>query len=362
MSPQQCMPYNRALLPSLIAKDIKESAVYVANDKFFKDNQVNFIHQEAITRLSTKRHQISTESKTHVLYDQLLLTDVSTVRLPAIKGHHRKGVFDVLRLPSVKEIIKFIPFMDTAVIPVTSFIGFNTACALSRLGKEVIILTPPEGVLAEMFDDDTAALLKQIVESKNIRVISDTLEEILGDEEVKAVKLKSGKVIAAEMVLFDEASPDVRPLAETEIVEDNQVAVGEFFNTAVPDVFACDAALGAFDLLAEESRQQGVAAAANLLNVGSFNYQAPVLLRDFGVKVCDGFCGGHVRLLEGGREKMRFDGPSNIYKKVFLLNDALVGAVWFNATSDRSKVLDALIEKKVLAGMEEQFLQSDNPS
>ena len=117
MSPQQCMPYNRALLPSLIAKDIKESAVYVANDKFFKDNQVNFIHQEAITRLSTKRHQISTESKTHVLYDQLLLTDVSTVRLPAIKGHHRKGVFDVLRLPSVKEIIKFIPFMDTAVIP-----------------------------------------------------------------------------------------------------------------------------------------------------------------------------------------------------------------------------------------------------
>ena len=63
---------------------------------------------------------------------------------------------------------------------------------------------------------------------------------------------------------------------------------------------------------------------------------------------------------EGGREVMRFDGPSNVYKKIYLLNDRLEGAVWLNAMNEQEKVKQALIEKIVLTSSEDQFLQSTN--
>ncbi len=346
--PEGVLPYNRALLPAILAKDAKESHAHVVHEKFFKEHNVKLVHNEVLTRISIKRNQVTTESKAHFSFDKLLMTDLPGVRLPSVKGHQKTGVFDVFRLTSLKEIIKEVPYVESIVVPVTNFAGFEFACALSRLGKSVILLCPPQGILAEIFDDDTAALLKQIVEAKNIRVIGDSIEEILGDAEVKAVKLKSGKVIAAEMVLFDQIQPDVRVLSESGLLEEDQIVVGEFFNTLAENIFACDCALGAYDLLHQESIAQGTCAAANMMTLGSKVFEPPVLLRDFGTKVVDGFCGGFVRLLEGGREKMQFDGPSNIYKKVYLLNDALVGAVWFNALADKPAVLKALLEKSLL--------------
>ncbi|MBI4308776.1 MAG: FAD-dependent oxidoreductase [Candidatus Omnitrophica bacterium] len=342
--PEQVLPYDRCFLPSLVAKNIKESQVYVGHEKFFQEHKVNVMLNESLTRISAKRKQITTANKTHVPFDKLLLTDLPAVQLPAVKGHHKKGIFNACRLSEVKDLVKQLPFIDNIIVPVANFAGFDMACALSRMGKEVAVAAPA-GVLGGIFDDDTSALLKQMVEARGVRVFIDSVEELLGDAAVKAARLKSGKVIAAQAIVFDDVRPDVRLLEDSGLTDNGRIAVGEFFNTAAPDVFACDAALGAFDLLPQESARQGICAAANMLELGSMVYEPPTLLREFGAKICDGFCGGSVRLQEGGREHMKFDGPRNIYKKIFVLNDGLVGAVWLNALEDKDKVQQALAQK-----------------
>jgi len=128
--------------------------------------------------------------------------------------------------------------------------------------------------------------------------------------------------------------PDLRILNESELKDE-------------PDVYACAAALGQYDLSAEEAAQQGRCTAANLIHTGSVANQIPLALRGFGNKVCDGFTGGNVRLVDGGRERMQFDGPKNIYKKIFLFNDQLVGAVWLNALEEK-KECGRLWNKKFL--------------
>ena len=78
--------------------------------------------------------------------------------------------------------------------------------------------------MPDIFDEETGLLLKQILEGKGIRVFSENaIEEILGDVEVKAVKLKSGKVLASDAVIFDEAKADMRMLSEPTLTDQDQI-------------------------------------------------------------------------------------------------------------------------------------------
>jgi nitrite reductase (NADH) large subunit len=356
--PEGVLPYDRCLLPSFAARDIKESNLLAKPAKFFEERQVQVVLNEPLTRISTKRKQITTGSKAHISFDKLLLTDLAAVKLPSIKGHHKQGVFDIARLTAVKELVKYLPYADNIIVEVNTFAGFDMACALKRLGKEVIMVSATEGLLGDVLDDESSVLLKQIIEAQGIRVVVKTvIEEILGDAEVKAIRLKSGKVMAGEAVIFDNVTADLKILADTGLLEEDQFNVGEFFNTVLPEVFACDGALGSYDLSSQESMEQGRAAAANLLNVGSVTYEPSLVMRTFGSKICDGFLGGITRLQEGGREHMKFDGPQNIYKKIFLLDDCLAGVISFNAMPDKGKMEQALTEKMCLASREEEFLQ-----
>ena len=136
------------------------------------------------------------------------------------------------------------------------------ACALSHLKKEVTVVSSGAGLLPDIFDEETGLLLKQILEGKGIRVFSENaVEEILGEAEVKAVKLKSGKVLACDTVIFDEARADIRMLSEPTLTDQDQIAIEESFRPSVLPF-------------------------------------APV---HFGLNVLDGFYAGWTKLPEGGQ-------------------------------------------------------------
>lgn len=355
---EQTLPYHRSLLPSVLSRELKENQLACEPEAWYAQVNVQLIRGEALTRVSTKRRNITTENKNHIAYEKLLITDLPGIKAVGLKGHNRNGVFYACALGSIKECARHLPFTDTVVVAASGFLGFNTACALKRLGKEVV-LAAGRGLLSNVFDEETSSLIKQVVESKGIRVITDDIEEVLGDSDVKAVRLKSGKVMAAEAVVFDRGDFDHKIVAETGLLDEhNHLKINSAFKTLVDDVYACDAISGDLDLTAEESAEQGRSAMAHLLKAGDAAYQAPLPWREFGGQICDGFCGGVVRIPEGGRERMVFDGPQNLFKKVFVSDDCLVGAVWLNVPAEKDHVKQALMRRISLAGIEDRFLHS----
>ncbi len=314
---ESVLPYDRSLLPSWVAGEIKEHQAQPLSDQFFAQHRVSVIAGEEISRISVKRKHITTSQKKQISYDRLILADTGAVKLPDIKGHHKEGVFDPFRLRSVKAMIKYLPFADHVIVHVGHMQGLNMACALAGLGKEVIVVSKTAGILGDIFDDETGALLKQILETKGVRVMAeDAIEEILGDAAVKAVKFKSGKVMAAEVVVIDDVGLDLRMLSEETLAEGDEKVQEDDFP----------------------------------------HQQMPLKPSHFGFKVIDGFCAGYTRLLESGGERMKFDGPQNIYKKIFVHGDRLAGAVLFNASSLEPKILQAIQTKESIAGREEELL------
>ena len=316
-STEGALPYDRNQLPYYLAKDIKESALFAVHDKFFAEHKVEVIAGEKLARISVKRKHLTTESKRQISYDQLILIDTGIYKLPELKGVHKRGVLHALSLNSVKELMKSLMDVETVVIPVTNVQGLNIACALARHEKDVVILAP-QGLLGALIDDETASLLKQILEAKGIRIIDQELEEILGDQEVKAIRLKSGKVMAAQAVVLDVAAIDIHMLSEQELQQGDVRIEEEIFKPIT----------------------------------------LPLMPTRFGVGIVDGFFQGITALPEGGREYLKFDGPINVFKKIFVQGDRLLGAVVFNAPNHVTRLSQAIESGESVTGREEALLEA----
>jgi NAD(P)H-nitrite reductase large subunit len=311
------LPYDRSLLPPLVAATVTEQQIYTTSQNFLAEYHPQLVTTESLARISVKRRYLTTEKKTQIDYDRLVVVDTGHLILPLIKGHQRTGVFDCWRLPSIKALMKHLPFTDSVTVVVSKLQGLNMACALSRLKKEVTVVSSGPGFLSDILDEETGLLLKQILEGKGIRVFSEnTIEEILGEEQVKAVKLKSGKVLACDTVIFDEAKADLRMLSEPILTDPDQITVEASFRTSA----------------------------------------LPLAPAYFGLNVFDGFCAGWTQLPEGGREYSKFDGPQNIYKKIYAHGDHLAGLVIFNAPKDQERLLGILQRQDNIAGREEEIL------
>jgi len=311
------LPYDRSLLPALLTGDTDEKHIYKTAEIFLAAYHPQMITGEALARISVKRRYLTTEKKAQINYDRLVLVDTGHVVLPPVKGCQREGVFDCWRLPSIKALKKHLPFADSVTVVASKPQGLNMACALSRMKKEVTLISPTTGLLADIFDDETGLLLKQILEGKGIRIISDNaIEEILGDAEVKAVKLKSGKVLASDTVIFDETKADIRMLSEPTLTDHDQIAIEESFKPSVLP-------------------------------------SAPV---SFGMDILNGFYAGWTKLPEGGREYLKFDGPQNIYKKIYVHGNHMVGTVIFNAPQDNERLAGILQRQDNISGKEEEII------
>lgn len=306
-APEGVLPYDRSFLPALAAGTVTEQVLFKTSEIFLADVHPLVVTSEVLARVSARRKYLTTENKTQIGYDNLVVVDTGNLILPPVGGHQRSGVFDCWRLSSIKAMMKYLLLADNVTVVVSCMQGLNMACVLSALKKEVTVVCAKPGLLPDIFDEETGLLLKQILEGRGIRVFSENaLEEILGDAEVKAVKLQSGKVLACDVVIFDEVKTDIRMFSEpTELFQSSQAS--------------CE----------------------------------PV---HFGFGLLEGFYAGCTKMPEGGREYLKFDGPQNIYKKIYAQGDHIAGVVVFNAPQDHQRLWGMLQRQENITGHEEEIL------
>ncbi|MBF0387664.1 MAG: FAD-dependent oxidoreductase [Candidatus Omnitrophica bacterium] len=235
-----CLPYDRALFPGLITRQSKEKDVFFANEGFYKEHKVELILDKELSRINFSRRKIYLAERLQVEYDALLLTDTPQLRLPEIKGIRRPGVFDIARLDSLHRLLKHLIFIETAVVVPTTRRGLDIALALKAAGKEVVLVASGDLELSRALFAEFGGLIAE----HGLRVVDDnTVEDILGEGDVKAVRFKTGKVMACETVIFEEALPDLRFLAGTDLLIRERICVHVNMLTNIPDVYAADAVM-----------------------------------------------------------------------------------------------------------------------
>ncbi len=268
-------PYRRELFPDFLAKEIPEDQLFCQPPEFYSQNQVEVLLEHTVEKINFKKRRLVTNQEAEISYDFLLITDSQERRFSQIKGATKQGVYTAATLTEIKGMLKTLALVDTVVVETTTPTGLRLAHALKTHDKEVILIVPTAYLLSDWVDESMAANIQKHLESQGVRVICDNaIVELLGDSQVKALRLKSGKVLASQMVVFPEARPDLKAFAESglELWKQEAILVDLGLRTSVDRVYATDCVvclkddtrLSRFSCL-QELEEQGVVVARQIL-------------------------------------------------------------------------------------------------
>ncbi len=259
------LPFRADLIAEVIAKNISESNVLYKSLEFYKTNNVNLILDQKLGKIDFRRKQIVTEDKKVFPFDILVITKMPP-RLPEIKGDHREGIFDLQKFSDITALQKQLPITESVAFKAETLEGVRAACALAEREKEVIcdcFSLNSSGAL----DQSTLQALNDFMNTNSrIRFVFDyTIDEILGEIEVKAVRFKGWKVIACQALVFEKGALDMRLLKDSALtLENNRIAVDSSFKTNLDGIYAAGEACFSH-AATQELESQGKALVASLI-------------------------------------------------------------------------------------------------
>ncbi len=158
----------------------------------------------------------------------------------AIPGHEREGVIAIRRLEDVRRVQAISPLQQAVVIG-GGVLGLEAASELRRNGCEVTVLELAPTLMGRQLDDASAKLLLAKCADFGVRVeLGVQITALEGDTRVTGVRLGSGEVIPAQLVVVSCGVRANTAIAQAAgVTVDRAIVVNEGMETNLPGVFAC---------------------------------------------------------------------------------------------------------------------------
>ena len=231
-------PYNRDSFPELITKQVSLNQVLCKPKDFYEKHRVKVVLDKKIVKVNFKKHKIFLENGEPMEYGLLLITDPPDYRFPEMKGIQRKGVLGTRKLSDILAMGDLMPITETVVFQAENLEVLKLAAAFLSIKKEVMIVSANKEMVSSISSQENKSI-NQALEENNLRFITENpMVEILGDVDVKAVRLQSGKVIATQMVIFTNTPEDFKLFADSPLKINQKICVNAEFKTNIENVLA----------------------------------------------------------------------------------------------------------------------------
>lgn len=232
-------PYEADRLAQFVSGEISQKDVLVQSKDFYDKNKIKVVLDKNISKINLKRSRLFTEQKDQWEYDCLVLADLPGKKFPDIKGSAKEGIYNFRSLPQAEQLIKKLLLIETVAVRGDSFEALEFALALKKKGKEVFVFVSENSFWMGKLTEEHRRQISDVFSAKGFYVFSgNDISEILGDSDVKAVRLKSGKVLAAQMIVFEDMREDWRIFSENELQVSDRFEVDEWQQTSVENVYA----------------------------------------------------------------------------------------------------------------------------
>ncbi|MFH1831398.1 MAG: FAD-dependent oxidoreductase [bacterium] len=365
ISADQDLPYNRCLLADLLCDTYTQEQIYLKNNSFFQDNNIELMLNTRVTQIIPESRELIVTDSNNIIctvsYDTLFLGTGKSAYIPDIAGVHINGVMPFFDLRDVRDIKNY---MQQNLVSNITIIGAGLTgleCADALLGFtpnssiNINIIEKAAHVLPSILDAQAA----QYLNNKSVTLLLNTcVTEILEcNNKVSGVKLYSGQELATDLVIFATGGRTNIELARSAGLEisDNELCVNEYMQTSSKNIYAAgdicrikNLATGEYiqSFLWSDAIIQGTIAALNMVGTaqkypGAFIINMSTIF-DIPVVSC-----GYVTQysdISSGVSSITKKWP-DYYHRYFIKDNALIGFIMVGKITNLSGLKNAILFK-----------------
>ncbi len=350
--------YYRIQLNEYIAGDLKEEDLVAKKPQWYEAQKIDLKISTAITGGDPKKKVLTTSDHQQLGYDRLLLATGSHAFVPPIKGSDKSGVFSLRSIQDARDISAWAQPVEKVVLIGGGLLGLEAGNALRKLGKQVTVVEFFPRLLPRQLDVDGANRLQSIMEGLGFSFrLGAKTQEISGENKAEGVLLEGGETLPADMVLV---SAGVRPnleLAQTlGLSHDKGIQVDDHLKTNREDVYAAgDVAefRGMPYGIWPAAMEQGKIAGTNMAG-GDSRYDGTTMANSLKVVGVDLASAGNIDAESELDARVFTD--ENVYKKIVLENNRIVGCIMLGDTGGFNQVTRAMGKKLDVSQLKDEIL------
>ncbi|NNP70226.1 nitrite reductase small subunit NirD [Acinetobacter sp. Ac_5812] len=332
--------YNRIMLSPVLSGEKTIDDIMLHPHAWYRDKGIQFIADDPAVKIDRTRKVVHTEKGESVDYDRLIIATGSSPFIPPVQGVDLKGVISFRDIYDVNTMIKYCESKKNAVVIGGGLLGLEAAYGLKQRGMNVTVLHLMERIMERQLDGRASRMLRHSIEQKGINIITEANTEALIGEDghVSQVRLKDGTVLDADLVIF---AVGIRPniaLAQSAGLRCNRgILVNDTMQTFDPSIYAVGECIEhrnqTFGLV-EPLWGQAFICATHLAEHGSLTFKSPTVPTQLKVSGVDVFSAGNFEPKEDYEDIILNDDKRQIYKRIIIQKDKVIGAVLFGDTED----------------------------
>jgi nitrite reductase (NADH) large subunit len=274
MEPYPC--YYRMRLPDYISGWKERDTVFVVDEDFYAQQNIDLIREDRIEAVSPDEHEVHLERNGVLTYDRLLIASGARPREMTCPGHQLEGVVYLRTLNQAEDIIERARGSKNAVALGGGLLGVEMARAFNELGLTTNYLIREDRFWPQMLDIAGSSLIERVLEEKGVILRKEEgIEEMRGEEgRVESVLTTAGTSLEADMVgIAIGVVSNIEFLEGSGIELDRGIIVDDHLLTNQPDVYAAGDVAQAYDVVHGDHRivtsylnaqRQGEVAATNM--------------------------------------------------------------------------------------------------
>jgi NAD(P)H-nitrite reductase large subunit len=353
VSAEKCNAYSPVLTPYYISRKIPKKNLFFVNHKFYRDHRVKKVLGKKAVAIDPFRKEVYLEDHSRMEYDHLL---IATGASPILPGPIKTGMHQhVAILRTINDADKIVALSKKAqeiLIVGAGLIGLQVANAIFRPGVKLTIVESAKHILPEKIDADCAALLRRRLENQGI--------SFLFKKAIKGFK-KTGKNICAvtqegELLWANLIVVGIGVKPNTELAINGGgidvkkgIIVNDFMKTNSENIFAAGDVTEGVHLISGQKQviatwtnacAQGRVAGLNMAGYPT-RYEGGInenIINVFGITVASL---GLTNIKKSYGEELKYYDPSReIYRKILLEGNRIVGAILLGKSEDSGLILN----------------------
>lgn len=334
--------YNRIMLSNILQNKMTVEETIMNSYDWYAEHDIKLVNNDPVTILDREKKTVLTESGQSFEYDQCIIATVSKAFVLPIPGSDLPSVIGWRTIDDTKRMMEIAQTKHKAIVIGGGLLGLECARGLLDQGMEVTVVHLAEWLMEMQLDRKAGQMLKNDLEQQGMRFeLQANTQEILGHEDVESVRLADGRVLEADLVVMAVGIRPYTEVAKAAGLDVNRgIIVNEFMQTNDPNIFAvgeCAECEGKVYGLVAPLYEQGIVLADYLTNKETNGYHGSTTFTSLKVSGCDLYSAGIIEETDDIHGIEIFNSIDNNYKKVFLKDGEVVGAVLYGNTDDGSR-------------------------